>query len=92
MADEIGPVPPALLAGARPDDIPNAQIWLNRVATISQREATTTKKGGVNSMPVIADLNQTVSSPPTQAEVQAISDKVDALLAALRTAGILETT
>lgn len=38
----------------------------------------------------VADLNQTISASPTQAEVQAISDKVDALLAALRTAVILE--
>jgi hypothetical protein len=36
-----------------------------------------------------ADLNQTISDPPTQAEVQAISDKVDALLAKLRTAGVI---
>lgn len=35
----------------------------------------------------IADLNQTISSPPTQAEVQAISDKIDEILAALRTSG-----
>lgn len=39
--------------------------------------------------PAIADLNQTISNPPTQAEVQAISDKVDDILAALRTAGLL---
>lgn len=32
----------------------------------------------------IADLNQTITNPPTQAEVQAISDKIDELLAALR--------
>lgn len=38
----------------------------------------------------VADLNQVTSSPPTQAEVQAIADKVDALLASLRTAGHLE--
>ena len=40
-------------------------------------------------MGAIADLDQTISDPPTQAEVQALSDKVDALLAALRTAGLL---
>lgn len=39
----------------------------------------------------VADLDQTISDPPTQAEVQAISDKVDALLASLRSAGLLET-
>lgn len=37
----------------------------------------------------VADLNQTISGPSV-AEVQAISDKVDELLAALRTANILE--
>lgn len=37
----------------------------------------------------ITDLAQTISDPPTQAEVQAISDKVDAILAALRSAGVL---
>jgi hypothetical protein len=36
-----------------------------------------------------ADLNQTISGSYVQAEVQAISDKVDALLAKLRTAGLL---
>ena len=38
-----------------------------------------------------ADLDQTISDPPTQAEVQAISDKVDALLAKLRSANVLAT-
>jgi hypothetical protein len=36
-----------------------------------------------------ADLNQTISDPPTQAEVQAISDKIDALLAKFRSANVL---
>jgi len=35
----------------------------------------------------VAQLAQAVSNPPTQAEVQAISDKVDELLAALVAAG-----
>lgn len=38
-----------------------------------------------------ADLSQTISDPPTQAEVQAISDKIDALLAKLRSANLLAT-
>lgn len=38
-----------------------------------------------------ADLNQTISDPPTQAEVQAISDKIDALLAKLRSANVIAT-
>jgi RecA/RadA recombinase len=37
----------------------------------------------------IADLALTVSNPPTQAEVQAVANKVDALLALLRSVGIL---
>ncbi|MBI1335831.1 MAG: hypothetical protein GC164_02585 [Phycisphaera sp.] len=37
----------------------------------------------------IADLSLTVSNPPTQSEVQAISDKVDAILSALRSAGLM---
>lgn len=37
----------------------------------------------------IADLNQTISGTYTQAEVQAISDKVDAILAMLRLQGII---
>ncbi len=39
----------------------------------------------------IADLDQTISATYDQAEVQAISDKVDAILAALRSAGIIAT-
>lgn len=39
----------------------------------------------------IADLNQTTSNPPTQAQVQAISDKVDAVLGMLRTHGLIAT-
>lgn len=37
----------------------------------------------------IADLAQTISASPTQAEVQAISTKVDAILASLRTLGLI---
>lgn len=37
----------------------------------------------------VADLNQTISNPPTQAEVQAITDKIDELLGAARTATAL---
>jgi len=39
----------------------------------------------------IADLNQTISGSYTQSEVQAISDKVDAILAALRAIGLIDT-
>lgn len=44
-----------------------------------------------NQAGAVADLNQTISNPPTQTEVQDISDKVDELLDALRTAGIIAT-
>lgn len=39
----------------------------------------------------IADLNQDISASYVEAEVQAISDKVDAILAALRSAGVIAT-
>ena len=41
----------------------------------------------------VADLNLTVSNPPTQAEVQSIADKIDELLQALRSdnSNILDT-
>ena len=39
----------------------------------------------------ITDLNQTISGTYVQAEVQAISDKVDVILAALRTTGLIDT-
>lgn len=39
----------------------------------------------------IASLGQVTSNPPTQAEVQAISDKIDELLAALRATGSMVT-
>ena len=37
----------------------------------------------------VADLDQDISASYVEAEVQAISDKVDALLAELRTAGVI---
>jgi len=39
----------------------------------------------------VANLDQDISDPPTEAQVQAISDKIDELLAALRTANLIET-
>lgn len=39
----------------------------------------------------IPDLDQNISTTYVEAEIQAISDKVDALLAALRVAGLLAT-
>ena len=39
----------------------------------------------------ITDLGQTISGTYSQSEVQAISDKVDEILAMLRLSGILDT-
>lgn len=50
--------------------------------------ATSGTPGAVKQAAAVADLGQTIAGPSI-AEVQAISDKVDALLAALRTAGVL---
>ena len=38
----------------------------------------------------IAELEQTISATPTKEEVQAISDKVDEVIAALIAAGIIK--
>ena len=51
--------------------------------------ATTAAKGIVKMAAAVADLAQAISNPPTQAEVTAIQNKINALLAALRTAGEL---
>lgn len=56
---------------------------------MSHAAATSSKRGSVLQAAGVADLNQDISASYTEAEVQAISDKVDALLASLRTAGIL---
>jgi hypothetical protein len=37
----------------------------------------------------VNDLDQTISNPPTQTEVQDLSDKVDELLTSLRNANVL---
>ncbi len=51
--------------------------------------ATTAVRGAVKMALAVADLAGSISNPPTQAEVTAIRDKVNALLAALRTAEML---
>jgi hypothetical protein len=59
--------------------------WTKNRAIVGYLQAISRKAAAV------ADLDQTISNPPTQAEVQAISDKLDELLAALRTAEKLKT-
>ena len=43
----------------------------------------------VGDQPAVADLNQDISAAYVEAEVQAISDKVDEILATLRTSGLV---
>lgn len=62
---------------------------LTAAALREQFPATPTQAGMVRQAAAVADLGQTISDPPTQAEVQAISAKMDAVLAALRAAGVL---
>jgi hypothetical protein len=58
-------------------------------ATSMLDAATTLLQGLVKQSTAVTDLNQVISNPPTQAEVQAISDKVDELLGVMRTSGQL---
>lgn len=55
---------------------------------IEQLHESVRKKLG-DSIPAIADLNQDISATYVEAEVQAISDKIDAILAAVRALGLL---
>lgn len=45
--------------------------------------------GALAQQAAIASLALVVTDPPTQAEVQAVADKVDAVLAVLRAAGMI---
>ena len=57
-------------------------------------KATTTTWSGMatgDDGAAVTDLNQDISAAYVEAEVQAISDKVDELLASLRAAGIIAT-
>lgn len=76
---------PKPLQNAAPDAPQFFEALRDRTA-----DATTTSLGTVKQAAAVADLNQTIAGPST-AEVQAISDKVDELLAALRTSGALDT-
>jgi hypothetical protein len=53
--------------------------------------ATTTEEGIVLQAAAVADLNASTSEPVSGAAVDAIADKVDELMAALRAAGLLAT-
>ena len=80
MVDQLSPDP----GFAFPEtSIQAGKTWITEL--IRLMDLALSKVGAVD------DLNQTISATPTQAEVQDISDKVDELLAALRTAGKMES-
>ena len=80
--DEIGPVPPALLAGVPESDVNNVTEWLNNLIAITQRSQTTENEGRSLKMPFQAD-----STATTLAEM--VTDH-NALLAKLQAAGKME--
>lgn len=57
----------------------------------SGNTASVASAGVVLQATAVSDLGQNISDPPTETEVQAISDKIDELLASLRTAGVVDT-
>lgn len=58
-------------------------------AVTTATAATSATRGAVRMALAVADLAAAISNPPTQAEVTAIRDKVNALMASLRVAGVL---
>ncbi|MGI9485411.1 MAG: hypothetical protein ACR2RF_05925 [Geminicoccaceae bacterium] len=86
---KVGPVPPEIFN--RPQAETAGLEWFTNMIAIIEAQATTANSGNVGQTAAVADLNQTISNPPTQAEVQAISDKIDEFLAAQRVSGQLET-
>jgi hypothetical protein len=79
MADKLGPDPGFVFQrGAQQI----GSVWITEAIRLSDL--------ALSKVAAIADLNQTITNPPTQAEVQAISDKIDELLAAMRTAEKME--
>ena len=80
--DEIGPVPPGLAAGAPSGEQPGILEWLTRLLDRVQRSATTTQEGGVKEAAAQSD-----STATTVADLRA---DFNALLAKLRTSGVLD--
>ncbi|MGI9492765.1 MAG: hypothetical protein ACR2QF_10240 [Geminicoccaceae bacterium] len=85
---KVGPVPPEIFN--RPQAETAGLEWFTNMISIIEAQATTANSGNVGQTAAVADLNQTIAGPSI-AEVQAISDKIDELLAALRVSGQLET-
>jgi hypothetical protein len=87
--------PPRVQVSQRPGDQSDVKTDIEQlkgfaVATTQYLSTLYTKLRGPvlarDAVLTLAPLNQTVSASPTQAEVQAISSKVDEILAALQTA------
>lgn len=76
MPDNLSPNPGLQ---AKPGSEQVVDIWVTELIRLINLKAS-----------AIADLNLTVSNPPTQAEGQAMADKIDEILAALRTIAKLE--
>ena len=66
-----------------------ATVEATRLVVRMDRGADTIATQVVGDQPAIADLNQDISAAYVEAEVQAISDKVDEILAALRASGLV---
>jgi len=63
---------------------PPGEVTLSQLATELATLSTSLLAQTSNNSNVVAELNLTVSNPPTQAEVQAVANKLDELIAALR--------
>lgn len=78
-----------------PHSVDKDDVGLGDVPNVDATDCDNQSSGSTNFVLVRqtaeADLNQTISDPPTQGEVQSISDKIDALLSKLRSANVLAT-
>ena len=71
---------------------PKGKYWIanNPSAEVTDGEAVEVEQlVGKTPQLAVADLDQDISVGYTEAEIQAISDKVDVILARLRSAGII---
>ena len=70
-------------------DDANRKTTLQQIMTACP--ATSAAKGTVLQIPNIAAISGSVSNPPTQAQVQAIQDKLNAVIAAMISAGMMHS-
>lgn len=90
--DEIGPVPPGLVARTPASEVANTVEWANNLIQRAQRDATREKPGDVRMAAGVPLLEETISDPPTQLEVLANRVVLNELIRVLREAGLMETT